>query len=185
MKPIIGLSIVLWLAGCSSLPGMPGHISANESKFDGSTTLSMQPAFVYRDNDGLSGSDLSFALYWSSAFDSNKLVLRAEVDGYESFVPEKSLAFNIDGDLQHPTPINQVTSFYFDQSAFRSGVPATSSSKSYLVDESFINRILSAERTAVRATLSDGYVEGVFTDDTASSAYLAFQEFMERREQSQ
>lgn len=181
MRKIIGLSLFLFIAGCSSLPGMPGYISSQESTFDGSTTLSMQPALIYRDNDGFSGSDLRLALYWSSGFEDDELVLRAEVDGYDSFVADRSLVFNVDGERVYPKPLSQTTKFDFDESAFRAGVQATSSSKSYLVDEQFVGRLMSADRAAVRAVLSDGYVEGVFTDTTPNSAYLAFQEFMKRR----
>lgn len=185
MRIIIAATLLFYLAGCSSLPGMPGHISSSKSTFDGSTNLSMQPALIYRENDGFSGSDLRLALYWSTAFENGELLLRAEVDGYDSFVRNRSLVFNIDGEMHHPESLDQTTNFEFNEGEFMAGFSGTSSSKSYVVTEDFVNQLLNAERAAVRAILSDGYVEGVFTDDTPNSAYLAFQEFMERRSKIQ
>lgn len=174
--------VVATLAACTSIPGLPGYISSQESTFDGSTILSMEPGLVYRDNDGFSGSDLALGLYWSSAFDGDEIVMVAQVDGYKSFASEKSLQFNVDGELYIPDRLSGVPDFDFDIGEYRAGASGASSSVSYLVDADFVNEILSAERVAVKAVLSSGFVEGVFTDDTGNSAYLAFKEFMERRE---
>ena len=85
--------LLAMLSGCASMPGMPGYISEEKSSFDGSVQLSMEPAFVYRDNDGFSGSDLKLSLLWRSSMENDDIVLEAFVDGAHSFARGESLHF--------------------------------------------------------------------------------------------
>ena len=178
------LSLVI-LSGCSSMPGMPGYISEDQSSFDGSTQLSMEPALVYRDNDGFSGSDLKLSLLWRSAMESDDIVLEAFVDGAHSFARDESLHFNVDGEVVSFKAIDELTNIDYEPGVYSTVyVPGGNvSSKRYLVSREFISRILDASNVGVRLDLRSSFVEGVFSDTTTSSANKAFKAFMQKVEQ--
>src|SRR5690554_7628141 len=88
--------LLAMLSGCASMPGMPGYISEEKSSFDGSVQLSMEPAFVYRDNDGFSGSDLKLSLLWRSSMENDDIVLEAFVDDRQSRDSFRSLPLKPD-----------------------------------------------------------------------------------------
>ena len=58
--------------------------------------------------------------------------------------------------------------------------PKNVSSKRYLLQQDFIEKILNAKDVRVKLDLSRSYVEGIFSDDTMSSAKLAFSDFMKK-----
>jgi len=174
-----------FVSGCTSLPGMPGYISEEKSSFDGSVQLSMEPAFVYRDSDGFSGSDLKLSLLWRSTMEDGNVVLEAFVDGAHSFAHGESLHFNVDGNVVSFKAIEELTNIEYEPGVYSTAyVPGRNvSSKRYLVNKIFIMRILEASQVGVRLDLRRSYVEGVFSDTTASSAHEAFKAFMQKVEQ--
>jgi hypothetical protein len=178
MKYISVLLLAIWLAGCTSMPGMPGYIGVTKSSFDGSTQLNMEPAFVFRSNDGFSGSSLRISLFWSSAMNANNVVLIAQVDGAESIARGNSLHFNIDGQVESLKSIDELTTINYEPSDYGSG--QNISLKRYVVTKMFIDKILSASIVKVKLDLSQSYVEGIFTDTTTSSSYNAFKEFVKK-----
>jgi len=183
---LLVMVLIALISGCSSMPGMPGYISEDQSSFDGSMQLSMEPAFVYRDNDGFSGSDLKLSLLWRSTMESDDIVLEAFVDGAHSFARDESLHFNVDGEVVSFQAIEQLTNIDYEPGVYSAAyVPGGNvSSKRYLVSREFITRILKASRVGVRLDLRRSFVEGVFSDTTTSSAHEAFKAFMQKVEQN-
>tara|TARA_R110002072_G_C7708914_1_gene513844 strand:+ start:71 stop:655 length:585 start_codon:yes stop_codon:yes gene_type:complete len=182
MKFISVFLLVLLLAGCSSMPGMPGYIEVTKSSFDGSTQLSMEPAFVFRSNDGFSGSDLQMSLLWRSAMNNNDVVLIAQVSGAKSIARGDSLHFNIDGQIESLKSIDELTNINYEPGVYSAVyIPGQNiSSKRYVVTKEFIDKILNASDVKVKLDLSQSFVEGIFTDTTTSSAYGAFKEFVKK-----
>jgi hypothetical protein len=170
MRKLIIL-VALFLGGCSSMPGMLGYIEVTKSSFDGSTQISMEPALVYRSNDGYSGSDLQMSLLWRSAMNDNDVVLIAQVTGAKNISRGNSLHFNIGGEINSFKSIDQLTSIDYDSGQ-------NISSKRYVISKAFIRKILSSSSVKIKLDLTKSYVEGVFTDTTSSSAYGAFKEFI-------
>lgn len=170
------------IAGCSSMPGMPGYIDVTKSSFDGSTQVSMEPAFVYRNNDGFSGSDLKMSLLWRSSMNNDDVVLVAHVFGAESVASGESLHFNIDGQIESFKSIDRLTNIDYEPGVYSTVyIPGQNiSSKRYIVTKKFIDRILNASNVKVKLELSRSFVEGIFTDTTPSSSYGAFKEFIEK-----
>lgn len=171
--------IVLLMAGCASLPGMPGYIEIKKSSFDGSTHVSMEPALVYRGSNGFSGSDIKFSLLWSSSM-SDEVVLFAQVAGAKSINTGKSLFLDIDGEVVGLKTLDSLTNIETKSGvAGAAYVPASNVSfKRYSVTKEFIQRLLDAKLVKVKLELSDGYHEGIFTDTTTSSAFNAFKDFV-------
>jgi hypothetical protein len=101
------------LTGCSSMPGMPGYIKESTSTFDKSTELSMEPAMVFRNNDGFSGSDLQLGLFWRSSMRPDEIVVIASVRHAESLSSGNSLHFNVDGQISSFASIDELTDFKY------------------------------------------------------------------------
>ena len=135
----------------------------------------MEPALVYRSNDGFSGSDLQMSLLWRSAMNNN-VVLIAQVSGAKSIARGDSLHFNIDGKIESIKSIDELTSIDYEPGVYSAAyIPGRNiSSKRYIVNKEFIDKILKSSSVKVKLDLSKSFVEGAFTDTTASSAYGAF-----------
>jgi hypothetical protein len=172
------------LVGCAGMPGMPGHITESESSFDKSVQLSMEPGMVFRDNDGYSGSDLQLALFWRSTMKPGELILEAYVTGAHNFSNEKSLNFNVDGEVTSFTSIDQLTNIVYDPDLFVGGTitGGNVSSKRYLISSVFLDRLLVADDVRVKLDLGRTFVEGVFSDTSLGSAKQAFVKFIKRVE---
>jgi len=168
------------LSGCMSVPGMPGYINESTSSFDGTTELSMQPAFVYRNNNGMSGSSFKLGLFWRSDMPGDLLLLIAEVDGTHIFADGRSLEFNIDGRRTSLESVDSMNDIRYEPGAGQVRGDNVSSTR-YAVDQEFIEDLLQAERATVRLNLRQTRMEGVFTDSTISSANVAFKSFMQKR----
>lgn len=165
---------LILLAGCA---GAGGGITENRSTFDGAVSLSMRPANVFRNNDGMSGADMAFGLLWSSK-QRDQVVLVAEVYGAHSISTIRSLHFNVDGEMLSLSSIDRLTEF---QSEYVRGVGvSSSSSKRYLLNRALLDRLLAAKDVRVRLDLRKAYAEGVFTDATFGAARPAFVKFVSR-----
>jgi hypothetical protein len=182
IKLLSVLLLMFLVVGCSSMPGMPGYIEVRKSSFDGSTQLSMEPAFVFRNNDGFSGSDLHLSLLWRSAMNDNDVVLIAQVSGAKSIARGDSLHFNIDGQIESLKSIDELTSIEYEPGVYSAVyIPGQNiSSKRYVVTKEFIDKILYSSSVKVKLDLSKSFVEGIFTDTTTSSAYSAFNDFVKK-----
>jgi hypothetical protein len=179
---VLIILLPILFVGCAGIPGMPGHITETKSSFDKSVELSMEPAFVFRNNDGFSGSDLRLALFWRSTMKPGDIVLEAYVNGAHNFSTGKSLHFNVDSEIVSFTSIDQLTNIDFEPGVY-SGVyiPAKNvSSKRYLITSKFLDRLLKAKDVRVKLDLHKTYVEGIFSDTTVSSAKQAFVKFSEK-----
>ena len=182
MKLIPLFLLIFLLVGCSSMTGVPGYIEVTKSSFDDSTQLSMEPAFVFRNNDGFSGSDLQMSLLWSSAMNKNDVVLIAQVSGAQSIARGDSLHFNIDGKIESMRSLDEFTNINYEPGIYSAVYISgqNTSSKRYVVSKEFIDKILNASSVKVKLNLSQLFVEGIFTDTTTSSAYSAFKEFVKK-----
>ncbi|MCP5326172.1 MAG: hypothetical protein H7A09_07575 [Oceanospirillaceae bacterium] len=182
MKLLSAILFTIVIVGCSSMPGMPGYIEVTKSSFDGSTQMTMEPAFVYRKNDGFSGSDLQLSLLWRSAMKTNEVVLIAQVSGAQSIARGESLHFNIDGNIESLKSIDELTTINYEPAVYSTVYiqGQNTSSKRYVVSKQFIDKILNASNVKVKLELSQSFVEGIFTDKSASSANGAFKEFVEK-----
>jgi len=178
------ISMIFFLSACAA---MPGGITERTSSFDGSSEISMKPAFIYRSAGGFSGSDLEASLHWRSSMPRDQLILTMYINGIESIPSRNSLRFNVDGEVNEFSSIDTFTEFsseYGSYSSWATVPPRSSSFKRYIVSEEFIREILNADAVFVRLDVgSRGYVEGVFSDNAMSSAKPAFTRFMERRDQ--
>lgn len=179
---VVVASLSFSLTACAAILGAPGHITEKQSTFDNSTQLSMEPAFVFRHADGFSGSDLQLSLFWRSTMQPGQLVLVAYVDGTHNFEQGQSLFFNIDGEIVGFESIDQLTDITFKPGIYDAIYIAGTnvSSKRYLISPSFLEKILNAKDVRVKLNMSRTFVEGVFSDNTMSSAKRAFIEFQKK-----
>ena len=179
IKQYSAMSFLLILLGLSLSGCMPGNIKETKSTFDNSIQLTMDPAFVYRHADGFSGSDLRMALFWSSTMASGDLILEAFVDGAHSIPSKKSLHFKIDGELTSLTSIDKLTDIKLQGGNYtHSYISAKNvSSKRYIINATFLQKIINAKDVRIKFDLRNKFVEGVFSDTTASSAKNAFVKF--------
>lgn len=177
MKALIVSFAVLLLVGCSSVPGMPGYISESISTYDDSTQYRMEPAFVYRSDSSLDGYAFSMGLYWSSK-SPDSFLMEVRVNSWSAFITGESLFVNIDGEEKafHSNAVD--TDFEYDG-------PSKYASYDYLVKSSFLKRMLSGDSVKIKVITKDGYVDGLFTNDSHSSAINAFKDFVQKVEKHQ
>lgn len=181
MKRLLLVAITLLFAGCSSMPGMPGYISTTESAYDGVIQYDMEPGFVYRGNDSFSGADLFMSLSYNKRM-GDDILLIAHISGISSISRANSLHFMIDGEEVTISSIGTFTDRRYEPGTYSTTyIPGTSySSRTYVVKQSFIDRITKAKDVRVKLDTSGGAVTGYFSNDTTSSAVSAFRDFMEK-----
>lgn len=166
----ISLLAIFVFAGCVTTPG---DIRTYISEFDGAKEIVMEPAWVCK--EGTFGTCLiKFGLMKRSTMPQDEVILVAMVKDIQSFKTGESLHFNIDGDIVSFASIDTTTEFEITEGIYLPGVttptgysgvyfpPEGWSSKRYLIDKNFLEKILKAERVAVRIDLRKGYVEGIF-----------------------
>lgn len=161
------------LASCGS--GSPGAISKTTSSFDGTKELIMEPAWLY-------DSTIKLALFKNSKMPKDKLILTAVVRGAHIFADDPSLHFIIDGEIVSLKSIDRLTDINTSEGVVGAGfyvAPSNWSSNDYLVDLSFVERLLDAENVGVRLDLRKIYAEGVFSSDAPITARPAFRKFLE------
>ncbi|WP_344341357.1 hypothetical protein, partial [Streptomyces rhizosphaericus] len=149
-KHMSWVAMMLFLSACS---GMPGGITERTSSFDGSPELSMKPAFIYRNNNGFSGSNLEASLHWRSSMPRDEIVLTMYAQEIKSIPSRESLKFNVDGVIKEFSSIDTFTDFsssYGSYTSWATVPPSRSSFKRYLVSEDFIKEIISADDVRVR-----------------------------------
>ena len=183
------LLLSLFLYGCVT---MPGGIRTNVSEFDGSNEIVMEPAWVCKEST-FGDCHIKLGLYWRSTMPQDKLILVAMTDGINAFSNGKSLYFNIDGEFVSFDSIDTLTEYDISEGTYMKGFiasgtyvpgiyipPVNWSSQRYIVDKYFMEKILKAQRVAVRLDLRRGYVEGVFSKDDPMLARPAFRDFFNK-----
>jgi len=170
----------IYFVGCAT-PDIPGYIRSSVSEFDGAKEIVMEPAWVCKES-GFLNCNIKLGLYRRSTMPENQIVLVAVVQDIKSFGEGKSLHFNIDGEIISFESIDTLTEFETKEGTYipYSGlyIPPTSwSAKRYLIDKNFLDKILKAQRVAVRIDLRRSYVEGIFSRDAATLARPAFRDF--------
>jgi hypothetical protein len=186
-KSILGILLLsLCVYGCVAIPG---GIRTATSDFDGAKEVSMEPAWVCK--EGTFGScAIKFGLHWRSTMPKDRVVLVAMASGINAFSSGPSLHFNIDGTFVAFTSMDELTDFQVMGGTYIRGVatpggyvpgwyipPTNWSSQRYLVDKTFLEAILKAQRVAVRVDLRTGYVEGLFSKDDPTTARPGVRDF--------
>ena len=182
-KKIIICLVLLGLTGCSSFPCSTGCVSEHTSTFDGAKELSLSPSYIYRNNKGISGSDMRIGLYWSSSLPENNIVLILLPHKDKPVAAGTKINFNINGAI---TELSSVT-----KDKIKNLNPSTDSSTYfnpnvieqmnvlyYVVQTDFVNKIISADDVRVRLDLENTYLEGYFSHDSAAAAKSDFNKFM-------
>jgi hypothetical protein len=180
MKNLLISLFIVSLIGCAGMPGTPGYISKNVSTFDGTTELSMEPAWVC---EGWSGCALKFSLYKNTKMPKDDVILIVIVQGAELISRGESLHFKIDGELVNIQAIDQLTDIEAKSGYYGSGMyipPSNWSSKRYYVKLSFIEKIVNANEVLVKVDLQNKYVEGIFSSDAPTTARSPFKRFLEK-----
>lgn len=162
-----------------NLPGSPGHVSVNESDFDGSVQITTEPAW-------LTDSIIKLGLFKSSSMAEDEAVLTALVKGAHSFDQGESLEFNVNGEFKAFTSPDELTDI--ETTSGYSGAagyvaPANFSSKRYVVSVNFLEELIQAQEAFVRINLSDSVVEGKFSSDALTTARPSFRRFLEKVEE--
>lgn len=173
LKTIFLIFILASLYGCAT-PGMPGYISNSVSGFDHTRSISMEPAWV-------PNSMIKLGLFWSSKINDNKLILIATIKGAHSIPSKNSLHFNIDGNITSLSSIDTLTDIDTTRGIIHGYTytpGANWSSKRYLVEKEFINKLVNASHVVVKLDLQKTYAEGVFSSDGPTTARPAFKEFI-------
>lgn len=170
----------LFLVGCETIEGMPGHIRSHQSSFDGAKELSVEPAMVYRTSQTFSGSDLMLGMFWRSTMEPNTFVISAHVIGTKLIQQSNSLQFNIDGRIVSLSSSDLFTQIRTQRGSPSVGIrPYNQSNRHYLISESFFKELIESDNVKIRLMLQNSYVEGDFSVNQASSARRAFIAFYE------
>ena len=195
------LVIILILGGCATTeslqkqydgPGWQGYISTSVSEFDGTKTLSLEPAFL---NDG--ASLLRLGLRWNNRMDKDQFLLVAEWSGAIKGAPDSDLRINIDNDIVGLKPLSSSQYGITQEKTVMSNGPMSISvnignhtTKNYLISKKLLNRIILAKKSVVRVEFLDTYTEvQIEPNKVAESIYAlypniwskyAFKLFLER-----
>lgn len=176
-------AVTLFLAGCAVMP-VPGRIQESISSFDGAREVAMEPALVCRE-DARGSCFIRLGLFKRSTMSPESVMLLAVVYGMNPISEGASLHFDIDGDIVSFTSIDGKTRYSIGSGPHTTGTDFRNSSegcsvKRYIVHRSFLKRLLTAKRSAVRVSLKKGYVQGELLDDGETMALPSFRQFYAR-----
>ena len=163
------LILILSLASCASIPGMPGHITATTSSFDGSRAVSMKPTILITKSNNV---PVLFGMYWNSKMENNTIVLTVRIARTVSISNGESLKFRVNGELFNFTSTDRFTAFGHNLGA--------NSSKRYIIPISFIDKINKAKSVKVRVELSKSYAEADYVLSASSSIKSNVIDFMSK-----
>lgn len=163
------------LSGCVMGPGFPGYISESRSAFDQSTQYRMEPANVNPVGGGLY-VPFNLGLVWTSGR-PYELGVIAQMTEYRNLVAEEGLQFNIDGRIVKVSSSQPLTRLRSEGSG---AVSYPTSTRIYDAPRELLDNLMKAQRVVVRLHTLDGYLEGVFTEDTPTSAIRGFREFQKK-----
>ncbi|WP_158681374.1 hypothetical protein [Pseudoalteromonas sp. T1lg88] len=183
---IVAIVTLLLVTGCSTSPlCSTACISEHESTFNGEKEVLMTPGFVYRSNEGISGSDLRIGAYWSSSLEGSSIILI--VLPHKDIPPPtgSKLSFNINGNIKSYPSVKKENIPNFNPSTqsrtyFNPNVIAQMNVQYFMVTEEFLNSILDARDVRVRIDLENTYLEGVFSHNSAVAAKSGLIEFSKK-----
>lgn len=173
------LLLLFTFSGCISAPApeVTSYIHVTKSEFDNATEISMEPAVL---SD--SPTEIKLHLFRRSTMPIDQIILTVIVDGAHYISSGESLHLNIDDTLISFRSIDDLPdmkttpgSYYSDMGIYMP--PAYWSSKRYVIDRTFLKRMIDAEKVVVRVDLRTTYIEGVFSVDDPNTALPAFKEF--------
>lgn len=175
-------AFVLVLAGCAVT--VPGGIQESISSFDGAKEIAMEPALVCRE-DGPYSCFIRLGLFKRSTMSPESVMLLAVVSGTNPIAEGASLHFDMDGDVVSFTSIDVNTRYSIGTGPHTTGAafckPSDGCSvKRYIVDKSFMKRLLTAHRAAVRVSLRRGYVQGELKSGGETMVLPSFRQFYSR-----
>lgn len=188
MKYIL-LTILVFLSisisGCASTPCATGCIAQNTSTYDGAKELFMTPSYVYRNNSGVSGSDMRLGLYWSDGLPDDNVVLILVPHKDRSAMDSTTINFNINGKYQSFASVTKASIKNLNPSKkaamhFNPRVISGLGYRYFVVNKSFLNGIVSAEDVRIRVDLENTFIEGIFSHDNNAAAKHKFSNYMER-----
>jgi hypothetical protein len=158
---------------------LPGSVKVKTSEFDGTVSITMEPAWA---GTGMS-TRMKLDLFWNSTLKADELILTVTVAGVETFSDGESLHFNVDGEITSFSSIDNTTDLGYDPGVYNSvaSIPGQSwSAKRYVVSRAFVERLLAADRAAVKVDLQRHYAEDVLAKKAPTTALKAFRKFLVR-----
>ena len=173
--------MILFIAGCAVVPGV---IQESISSFDGAKEIAMEPAFVCREG-ARTTCYIRLGLFKRSTMNPESVMLLAVVDGANPISEGESLHFDMDGEIVSFASIDGKTRYGIGTGPHTTGTtfckPSQGCSvKRYMVDQSFLKRLITAHRAAVRVSLKKGYVQGELMKKGETMALPAFRQFYTR-----
>jgi len=159
-----------------------GCVSEHESTFNGEREVLMTPGFVYRSNEGISGSDLRLGAYWSSSLNGSDVILIVLPHKDAPPVTGAKLSVNVNGNIKAYSAVKKENIPNFNPSThsdtyFNPNVVSQMNVQYFVITEEFLNSMLDAQDVRVRIDLANTYLEGVFSHSSGAAAKSGFIEF--------
>ena len=169
----IYIFLLVMVIGCVNIIPIPIH--TNKSKFDSQVELSMIPIGIGSKFAPLNG----LGLYKNSKMQKEAIVLTALVTGAHIFARGNSLHFNIDGEIVSFRSIDELTDIETYVGYCNIVSAKNTSQKRYLINRSFLKKLVNADKVVVKINLDKTYVEDIFTGSLAHKAFIKFDEKIE------
>jgi hypothetical protein len=148
--------LLLFLPACSNIPGMPGHVSVFQSKFDQIREIRMEPAWV--DNS------FKVGLFKNTNMPDSLMIFSAYIKGVVSV---NYAAVRVNNKIFVLQKLGDVTSYEHPWSYRRFAFPAALLPE--MIDEN--------NEVWVKVGYDDNYSEGKFSRDDPSAARPGFRKF--------
>lgn len=165
------------ISGCASMADMGsriaglGVISTEESTFDGETTISVSPNWLYETESTWSANSVKMGARWSTKFPEHvviDLAYESDSSGYKSvYLNLQGVEVNIDGVKSSYEATGSTT---LDHSSYNtvSKTIYTSSENSIVMELSELKKMVHATDCRVRIHTSKGYEDSLFHIERAS-----------------
>lgn len=175
--------VVAVIAGCASMPGMPGHVSVHVSDFDSTREVFMEPAAVPTPGDMV--ISIQLGAHWTSkAPDTVSLIAQTPRD-ITTIKSQDGLQFHVDGEV---TKLNSSTTLTDHESEVISGSLYTESSRPFTASIEFVRKLAQAETAGVKMLIGqDEYFEArMKSEGMNAGAHRGLNRFLAKvREQKQ
>lgn len=174
MKHLAVTAAALFVSGCAAMADLGdqianlGQVSVEQSAFDGSTTVALSPTWMApAEETGLLTPSLQMGAKWHSDLPDRALLIFAHpssTSGGNAFTTFTLVEINVDGEIRSFEPGRTK----YDSGTYNtvSRNIYTDSSAAIVVPYDYLKRMISANRTLLRISTSDGYVETNFTEPT-------------------
>jgi hypothetical protein len=153
MKILLSFLLIV-LAGCAAIPGIPGHISESTSKTDNTRQMVLEPAWC---------GGFKLGLFKSSNMPDTLMILSAYIKGVESV---REAAINVDGQYYTLSRLDDFTD-HDDIWSFNR----------FAVSKNLLGDMINGREVWVKITLDNKFVEGEFSSDKPQAARPAFRNF--------